>query len=105
MGWAGRIGFELLPQPADEDAQILHLLRLRRPPNLTQQLAMGQHLASMRHQMAQQLEFFWGELDRFTGAGDQPARQIDRQVAGDEYRRLALGLESMAQGSAQPRGE
>ena len=32
VGWAGRVGFELLPQPADEDPQILHLFGLRRAP-------------------------------------------------------------------------
>ena len=36
MGRAGRIGFELLPQAADEDAQVLHLLCLRWTPDFTQ---------------------------------------------------------------------
>jgi hypothetical protein len=36
MGRAGRVGFELLPQPADEDAQILDLVGLRRTPDFAQ---------------------------------------------------------------------
>ena len=36
MGRAGRVGFELLPQPADEDAQILDLLGLRGTPDFAQ---------------------------------------------------------------------
>ena len=56
MGRAGRIGFQLLPQTADEYPKVLHLLGLRRSPDFAQQLAMRHHLAGMRHEMAEQLE-------------------------------------------------
>jgi hypothetical protein len=36
VGRSRRVGFELLPQPADEDAQILHFVGLRRSPDLAQ---------------------------------------------------------------------
>src|SRR5204863_6557586 len=63
MGRPRRIRFELQPQPPDEYPQILHLLGLRWPPDLAQQLAMRQHLAGMGHEMAEEFEFFRRELD------------------------------------------
>src|SRR5579862_7307070 len=71
--WSRRVRFELLAQPADKHPQILHFVGLRRSPNLAQQMAVGQHLAGMDHQVAQQLEFFRRQLDLLAGAGHLPA--------------------------------
>src|SRR5260370_29802519 len=54
VGRAGRVGFELLPQPADKDPQILHLFGLRRAPDLAQQMAVGQDFAGVHDEMAQE---------------------------------------------------
>src|SRR5690348_14903847 len=52
MGRAGRVELELLPQPANEDPQILHLFALRRAPDLPEQMPVGQYLAGMHDEMA-----------------------------------------------------
>src|SRR2546423_5849424 len=62
VGWAGRVGFELLPQAADKDSQILHLFGLRRAPDLAQQGAGGQDLARVHDEMTQKGEFPPGKL-------------------------------------------
>src|SRR5258708_40100229 len=45
VGRAGRGGFELLPQPADKDPQILDLFGLRPAPALAPAMAVGAGLA------------------------------------------------------------
>ena len=57
MGRTGRIGFELLPKAPDEHAQVLHVIAVRGSPYLAEKVPVGQHLAGMGHEMAQQLEF------------------------------------------------
>src|SRR5437763_3115120 len=69
VSWAGRVGFELLPQPADKDPQILHFLGLRRAPHLAQQMAMGKHLAGVHDEMTQQVEFLGRQLYLRAAAG------------------------------------
>ena len=56
---------------------------------------MGQHLAGMLNQEAQQLIFLRRELHLLAAALDDPAHEIDRQVAKLEDRPLALHLELM----------
>ena len=77
--WVGRVGSgsSLCRKPADEYAQILHLVGLGRPPYLAQQLAMGQHLAGMHDEMAQQVELLRRQFDLVAAARDLPAHQID----------------------------
>jgi hypothetical protein len=41
VGRPGRVGLELMAQSADEDSKILHLIGLRRAPDLAQQMAVG----------------------------------------------------------------
>src|SRR4051794_31948958 len=86
MGRAGRIGFELLPQPADEHAQILHLFRLRRTPDFAQQMSVGQYLAGMADEHAEEIELLWRQFDLLTAASDVPAYQIHGQITGCESR-------------------
>src|ERR1700760_3515626 len=73
MSRAGRVGFELLPQSTDKHPQILHLFGLRRAPDLAQKMAMGQHLAGVHNEMAQQVEFLGGELNLPASARDVAA--------------------------------
>src|SRR5579863_345449 len=98
-----RVRLELLPEPADENPQILHFVRLRRPPDFAQQVFVGQHLAGMRDKMAEQLELLWREFYLGAGAGDVAADQIDREVARDEHRQFALRLKAVAQRGADAR--
>lgn len=48
MAWLGRIGFEFVPQVTHIDAQVMALDRMRRAPDLAQQLATCQHAAGSR---------------------------------------------------------
>src|SRR5436190_24364007 len=95
MSRARRIGFELLPQSADEHPEILDLISLCRAPYLAQQMPMGQHLSGVGDEMAKQLELFGRELDLLASAADVPPDQIDRQIAGYKDRQLALDLETV----------
>ena len=76
VGRPGRIGFELLPQSADEHPEVLYLFGLCRTPDLAQQLAMRQHLAGMGHEMAEELEFLRRPLDLAAAASHVPAHKI-----------------------------
>ncbi len=73
----GRIGFEFLPQSANEDPQILDFIHMRRAPHLAQQLAMRHDLAGMRDEVAQQFELLWRQLDLDAVAGHAPAHEVD----------------------------
>src|SRR4051794_18049688 len=99
---ARRVVLEFLAKTADEHPEVLNLLGMRRSPDLPQQIAMRQHLSGMGHEMPQQLELFWRELDLLTGATDMPADEIDRQIIRNEDGQLALRLESVAQPRAYP---
>src|SRR3954454_16331731 len=103
MGRAGRIGFELLPQPADEHAQVLHFFRLRRTPDFAQQISVSQYLAGMADEHAEEIELLWRQFDLLSAASDVPAYQIYGQITGCESRQFALRLESMSQGGADAR--
>ena len=54
----------------------------------------------MRYQQAQQIVFPRRELHFLAAHGDDPAHQIDGEIAAPEDRLLALLLQSMAQGGA-----
>jgi len=49
---ARRVRFELLPEAPDEHPEILHLIAVRRPPNLAQQMPVRKHLSGVRDEMA-----------------------------------------------------
>ena len=58
---------------------------------------MGQHLAGMLHQHAQQFVFLGRQLDLAVADLDDTAHQVDREVAGPEHRPLAMDLQLMPQ--------
>src|ERR1700758_625594 len=66
-------------------------------------MAVGQNLAGMHDQMTQQVEFLRRQLHLMAAPSDMAADQIDREVARDKDRKLALCLEGVAQRRAQSR--
>ena len=57
------LGFELLAQLADEDAEILRLVGRLRAPDGGEQGAVGDHLAGVAGQVREQIEFLGREMD------------------------------------------
>ncbi len=57
---------------------------------------MGQHLAGVLHQHAQQIVFLGRELDLLVADLDDAPHQVDRQLAETEDRALALDLQLVA---------
>ena len=53
----GDLGFELVAQIAHEDAQILRVFGMRRPPDFGQDMPVGQHFACIGDEGAQQIVF------------------------------------------------
>src|SRR5690349_12014053 len=88
-----RVELKLVAQIADEDAQIGGVLDMRRSPQLVEDMAVRQHLASIGHQLGQQLVFLGRQAHFGAAALHDAAHQIDRKIAGDEERLLALLLE------------
>ena len=86
------IGFDLLPELADIDAQILCVGQF--VPQLLQEKAVGQHFAGVLHQDAQQVVFSRRQFDIALAELDDAADQIDREISGaeDRPRRLAARL-------------
>jgi hypothetical protein len=64
---------------------------------------MGQHLAGVHDEMAQQVEFLRGQLYLLAAAQDVAADQIDRQVARNKNRQFPLRLEGATQCRAHSR--
>src|ERR1700686_4754019 len=90
-----RVGFDLLPELSHIDPQILRVGHF--VPQFLQEKAVGQHLAGMLHQHAQQFVFLWRELDVLLADLDDAAHQVDGEVAGSKHRPLAMDLQLMAQ--------
>ena len=59
----GGIAFELLPQRADGDAEIVDLLLLRRAPDGAQQMGVGQHAAGMLGELGEHGIFLGRQMD------------------------------------------
>src|SRR5579871_1012412 len=96
-----RIDLDLLAELADIDPQILRIGQL--VPELLEQEAMGQHLAGVLHQDAQELIFLRRQFDLALADLHDAAHQVDREIAGAKHRPLAMDLQLMPQRRAQPR--
>src|SRR4051794_23099016 len=95
------IRLDLLPQGTDVDTQVLHIGVAA--PHLLQDHPVRQDLSGMLHQQPQQRVFARGELHRLAADGDNPAHQIDGQIAAAEYRRFASLLQAVALRGPDPR--
>jgi hypothetical protein len=73
----GRIGFDLLPQLAHQDAKILNVAGMR-PPNVADQLLMGDHEPDMGRKAMQQGIFLARQLNAFAFERHHARHQIDR---------------------------
>src|SRR5712672_4224029 len=88
------IGFDLLPQVPHIAPQRLRIGEVA--PEFLHQEFVGQDLAGMLHQHAQQIVFLGRELDLPLADLDDAPHQVDRQLAETEDRPLALDLQLMA---------
>ena len=85
------IGFDLLSQLAHIDAQILRISQI--VPQLAEQKLVGEHLAGMLNQHAQELVLLGRELYFLVAQLDDAPHEINRQITDTENRPLALGLQ------------
>ena len=60
---ARRVGLELAPELEHEDAQIVRLIVVVRPPDLSEQLSVGNDVAGMPHEGRQELVLDRCEVD------------------------------------------
>src|ERR1700730_5958120 len=77
-----RVRLDLLAQLAHVDAQVLCVGEVA--PQLLEQKTVGEDLADAVNPQAQQLVFLGRELDLLLAGPDDPAHQIDRQLADAE---------------------
>lgn len=77
-----RVYFDLLPQLANVNPQIFHMIEIFKTPNLSQDCAMRQHTVSMSSQVCQELELGGGEVQFFQIIGYDMPRQVYLQGAG-----------------------
>src|SRR6266568_1430695 len=80
IAWAGRVGFQFMPQLPHIHAQVMTGLGVARPPAFLQELAVGDHSASIPHQGSQELVLYGGEMDLLLGDVHLPSCQVDTQI-------------------------
>ena len=93
-----RHALDLLPDLADVDAQVLHIGQA--VPNLLQQETMGQYLAGMLNQDAQDIVFLRRELYLLPGHLHDTLDEIDGELTDLEHRLFPVALQPVAQGDA-----
>ena len=98
---ADGIGLQLLAQVADEDAQVLHVLRVGRAPDGGQQLAVGEHPAAAFHQLGQEVVLAWRQLHRLARARHQSLHEVDLELARVITGSAPRPGEAVARGDAQ----
>src|SRR5690606_23203780 len=81
---ACRLRLHFPPQVADVDAQKVDFAVVPFAPDLPQKLLVGDDLAGVAHQNAQEIVFRWRELDLFRTPRHSPPRKIDGEVAKRE---------------------
>src|SRR5258708_1083081 len=60
------IGLDLLPQLADEHAQVLGLFAVVCSPDCGEQFSMSQNFSRVPHKVGEQIEFLWRQMDFFS---------------------------------------
>src|SRR3954451_18105458 len=91
----GRVGLDLLAQAPDVDP---HVLRVGlAAPDLLEEELVGQHLAGVGDEGAQDVVLLGRELDLGVVHPDGAADEVDREVAAAEEGPLALKLEAVAE--------
>ena len=88
---AAGFGFELFAELADEDAQILGLMRGLGTPYGGEQGAVGDDLAGVTREMKQEFKLFGREVQRLTGDFDAVGCCINHEVADGDGGLGALG--------------
>ena len=93
IAWAGRVGFQFVPKLPHIHPQAMTGLGMARPPDILQQLAMGDHSASIPHESGQEFLLNGGEMHLLLGDVHLPSSQVDAQIT-HRKRRLTrlLGL-------------
>jgi len=86
-----RIGFQFAADLGDEQAQVVGLLLVVRPPDLLQQLPLADQPAGVADQDLNELPFGGGQPDLSAAAGDLLGGQVDAEVRGLDDRGVLLG--------------
>src|ERR1700751_986834 len=88
-----RVGFDLLPQLAHEDAQVLNVVALIASPDLLEQLVVRDDEADMHRQDMEQAILLAPQPDGNLVEGDLASDEVDRERAGDDDGIFRRGLE------------
>src|SRR5438128_2677665 len=86
----GRIGFDLLAQLSDEDAQIFVLLGIVAAPDGAQQRPVRQDLARIAQQVDQQIEFLRRQMKLSPTVSDCVRVEIDAKLSGGKNPRSCV---------------
>src|SRR4029453_7371963 len=86
-----RIGFQFAADLGDEQAQVVGLLLVFRPPDLLQQLPLADQPAGGAGQQLNELPLGRGEADLPAVSGDLLGGQVDAEVRGLDDRGVLLG--------------
>ena len=76
---ACRIGLQFVAQLPHIHAKIMTLVHVQRPPDLFQQLSMGEHFPGMPHERGEQFVFDWCEVNFFFRREYLPSSEINPQ--------------------------
>src|SRR5436305_14759389 len=77
---AGRVLLELAAQLGEVDAQVAGLVRVRRAPDLAEQLLLADQASRVAHEHLQHVPLGWGEAYVGAAADDLLGRQVDGEV-------------------------
>ncbi len=101
----GGVAFDLLPELADEDAQVVQVVGVGGAPDGGQQRAVGDDTAGVAGKEEQEVVLLRRQMHRLAGARDQPLDRVDAEAIdlGDGRDRIAPA--PVAQGGADAGGE
>src|SRR5580700_3160224 len=72
-----RVGLDLLAQLADENSQVLRIIDVSLPPNILEQVLMGNDLAGMLRQNLKQAIFLGRQIEALAVKLHRAGREID----------------------------
>jgi hypothetical protein len=78
------IGFDFIAEMADVNAQVVGVLIVTRPPNLTEDVAVRQHHAGVADKQAEEVVLDDRKFEFPATASDAPSGEVHGQVAGLE---------------------
>ena len=97
--------FDLFPELANEDTQVLSLIHVRLSPDFLKQHAMGKHFPGMFNHVFQEIIFGGSQSDRLTLETHLPSVEVHRETPCDKDRSRACSTGGPPQQGSYPSEE